>query len=425
MTRPYGVLGRTLGHSYTPRIYRDLAGLDYVRFEREPDEVEAFIRGGEWEGVNVTIPYKKVVTSLMDELTPMAERLGNVNTVTRAPDGRLVGDNTDYFGFKVLAESVGVDLAGKRALVLGGLGGAGSTCMTVLSDMGCKCWAVTREEDGTAPSERSVTYADLPQFSDASIVVNATPVGMFPRCPATPCSLEGFEDLEAVIDIVYNPARTALMMEAERLGVPAAGGLLMLVAQAAAAVERYTGEQIPRERILEVTEGLSADEQNIVFIGMPGAGKTSVGSAVARALGREHIDIDHELERRLKTSCGDYITTHGEEAFRAEETAVTSDVASRSGLVISCGGGVVTRPENYPLLHQNGRIIMLDRPLDELSSKGRPISQRDGVEKLAAARMPLYLSWADLRVASRESAEATAEAVLGELGFLEGPCARS
>lgn len=404
---PYGVLGRTLGHSYTPRIYPMLADIEYVRFEREPEEVEAFLRGDEWSGVNVTIPYKRTVVPYLDELTACAKRLGNVNTIVRLPDGRLRGGNTDYFGFKTLVESTGVDVTGKRALVLGGSGGAGTTCMTVLEDLGCEPIAVGRSG--------AVTYDDLDAYAAVHLIVNATPVGMYPACPDSPVDLTRFKGLEAVVDIVYNPARTGLMLQAEELGVPSAGGLLMLVAQAAEAVRAYTGDEVARERILEVTSALSQAEQNIALIGMPGSGKTRVGQALARLLDREHVDLDDAFRERIGMSCAEFITIQGEEAFRTRETQVLSEVAKRSGLVISCGGGVVTRDENYPLLHQNSRIVMLNRPIGELSRKGRPITARDGVEKLAAERMPRYRAWADIVIDSRENAEATARVLLPSL----------
>lgn len=407
MDRPYGVLGRVLGHSYTPTIYRELAGLEYVRFEREPGELEGFITGAEWEGVNVTIPYKQAVLPYLDELSPVAERMGNVNTITRLPDGRLRGDNTDYFGFKVLAESLDLELSGKRALVLGH-GGAGSTCAMVLRDLGLQAGFVGREHHAGGPS--ALTYDELPgRADDVALVVNCTPVGMWPKCPASPCTLDPFPALEGLIDIVYNPARTGLMMQAEERGIPHAGGLLMLVAQAAQAVERYTGQPVDLAQVMELTERLSATEQNIVLIGMPGSGKTHVGHCLARLLNREHVDIDHELEARTGKSCPEYIGEHGEDDFRRVETGVLSDVAARSGRVISCGGGVVQRSENYALLHQNGLICMIDRPIGELARKNRPITARDGVEALAERRMPLYRAWADLVVSSTDRAEHTAE----------------
>ena len=404
----YGLLGRTLGHSYSPVIYQKLAGItDYERYEREPHEVEEFVRRGTWQGMNVTIPYKRTVLPFMDELTPAACRLGNVNTMVRLPDGRLRGDNTDYYGFTVLVESLGLDLAGKRALVFGGHGSAGTTCMTVLADLGMEPVAISRSG--------ACTYADLPRFADAALAVNATPAGMYPACPGAPCTLEALPHLEAVLDIVYNPARTGLLMEAEQRNIPCAGGLLMLVAQAAGSLADYTGEEIARERIVAVTNELSREMQNIALIGMPGAGKTRVGQQLARRLNRKHVDLDWAFEHEMGCSCSDYITTKGEAAFRVAETELLDRIAKQSGQVISCGGGIVTQDKNYPLLHQNSTIVMLDRPLNELSSKGRPVSQRDGVAKLAEERLPRYRAWADVVVTSRATPDATASAVIAKL----------
>lgn len=405
--RPYGVLGRSLGHSYTPVIYRELAGLDYRTFEREPEEVASFLAGDSWEGINVTIPYKRDVMPYLDDVSPIARRLGNVNTITRLPDGRLRGDNTDYYGFRVLIQSMEIDLAGKTALVFGGDGGAGSTCCTVLSDLGMEVHPVARAG--------AVTYDDLGRWGHAAVAVNCTPVGMYPACPASVCSLDALSGLEGLIDIVYNPARTGLMMQAERRGIPCAGGLLMLVAQAARAVELYTGEVISHERMLEVTRHLASAEENIVLIGMPGAGKTQVARSISKLTGRPHIDTDHVITERHAMTCEDFINKHGEAAFREEETRVLQETASKSGTVISCGGGVVERTANYELLHQNSRIIMLDRPLAELSVDGRPLSKQEGVEQLAARRMHAYRTWADIVVDVQGTAADTARDVLSKL----------
>lgn len=432
--RPYGVLGEKLGHSYTPVIYRELAGMDYRRFERAPEDVEGFVRGDEWEGFNATIPYKRTVVPLLDEISPEAARLGNVNTVTRLANGRLRGDNTDYFGFKCLAESCGAELAGGKALVLGGDGGAGTTCMTVLADLGMRPVSVSRDpaaaraaraaanQDGPAAHLPVIGYEDLADQADAVLLVNCTPVGMFPRCPASPLTDERFDalaagGLKAVVDIVYNPARTGLMLQADKRGIPCAGGLLMLVAQAAEAVRHYTGERISAERVSDLTAHLSFTEQNIALIGMPGCGKTRVGEQLAALTGRAHVDVDHELERRLGESCQSFIEREGEQAFREQETAALAEVAARSGQVVSCGGGVVTVPANRDLLRQNSLVVMLDRPHDELSVRGRPVSQRDGVALLAQRRMPLYRAWADLVIPSRENARATARAVNDALPY--------
>lgn len=405
----YGLLGRTLGHTYSPQIYRELAGIEgYTRFEREPDELEGFLRGGDWLGLNVTIPYKRAVMPYLDEVGPEAERLGNANTIVRLPGGGLRGENTDYIGFKALVESLDLTLAGKRALVLGGRGGAGTTCMAVLQDLGMEAVAVSRS---AAP-----TYADLPRYADAALLVNATPAGMYPNCPDAPCTLDNLPNLEAVVDIVYNPARTLIMMEAERRGIPCAGGLLMLVAQAAGSIHAFTGREFTPDQIERVARSLADEMCNVALIGMPGAGKTRVGQQVAKRLHREFIDLDWAFEERFGRSPSAYITSMGEPAFRDAETELLGIVGKRSGLVVSCGGGVVTRDANYPLLHQNSRIVMLDRPVSELSSKGRPLSQREGVERLAQERMPLYRTWADAIVSSRATPDATATDVIRALG---------
>ena len=405
-TRPYGVLGRVLGHSYTPTIYKELAGLEYVRFEREPEDLATFMTGDEWEGANVTIPYKRAVMEYLDELSPLAERMGNVNTITRLPDGRLRGDNTDYFGFQCLVEELGVEVAGKKVLVLGATGGAGTTASMVLGDLGapwCPWAARARSTTATAPSNPMPRCSSTVRLPVCSPTAPTLPARSKPRCA------------RGVIDIVYNPARTGLMLEAERRGIPCVGGLLMLVAQAAQAVERYTGQVTPRERILNVTERLSRREQNIALIGMPGSGKTRVGEQIAQLTGREHIDLDRALEERLGMPCADFIVERGEAAFRERETAALADISKRSGLVLSTGGGVVTRDENYPLLHQNSQIVMLNRKLDELAHKGRPITARDGIDKLAEQRMPRYRAWADYIIDSRDCAANTARAVLDTL----------
>lgn len=405
--RPYGVLGRVLGHSYTPVIYKELAGLDYRKFEREPKDLAAWFASDEWEGFNVTIPYKKDAVKFVDELSPIAERLGNINTVTRLADGRLRGDNTDYYGFKVLIESLGLDLAGKKAVVFGGNGGAGSTAVVVLQDMGMQVVIIDRTGDNT--------YENLDKHADAALAVNCTPVGMFPNCPAAPCTLDAFPALEGLVDIVYNPARTALMMEAEHRGLPNEGGILMLVAQAAQAVERYTGGVIGMDRIIDVTRRLSATEQSIALIGMPGCGKSRIGAQLAIKLGRKFVDIDRALEDEMGCTCAEYIEREGEEAFREQETAMLAKTAAQSGLVVSCGGGVVEREGNYELLHQNCNIVMLDRPVDELSKKARPITARDGIEALAERRLPRYRTWADYTVEVLDCPEHTAEAIIHAL----------
>ena len=405
-TRPYGVLGRVLGHSYTPTIYKELAGLEYVRFEREPEDLQTFMTGDEWEGTNVTIPYKRAVMEYLDELSPLAERMATSTPSHACPTAACAATTLTISVFSALSRSWALRLPAKKPRARCHRC-AGTTASMVLGDLGAIVVPVGRTSE--------VNYDNIAQQSDAALLVNCTPAGMFPHCPDAPCTLEGLDALEGVIDIVYNPARTGLMLEAERHGIPCIGGLLMLVAQAAQAVERYTGQITPRERILDVTERLSHREQNIALIGMPGSGKTRVGEQIAELTGHEHIDLDRALEERLGMPCADFIVERGEAAFREQETAELADISKRSGLVLSTGGGVVARDENYPLLHQNSQIVMLNRKLDELAHKGRPITARDGIDKLAEQRMPRYRAWADYIIDSRDCAANTARAVLDTL----------
>lgn len=386
--RPYGVLGKTLQHSYTPEIYKQLANIDYRKFEIEETELKSFLLSEEWEGINVTIPYKKTVMSYLDSFGEEVKRLGNVNTIIRDTHGHLIGHNTDYFGFKILVESLGTSVQGKKALVFGGNGGAGSTCMCVLKDLGVRAYSVNLTGD--------LTYENMLDFHrDAQLIVNATPVGMYPNCPAAVASLKSFKQLEGVVDIVYNPARTALMMEAEQLGITCAGGLLMLVAQAAKAIEYYNGFMPSMKEILETTSKLSNQVKNIALIGMPGSGKTTIGEELARISNRKFIDLDAFIEEKVDQSCSSYIKEKGEEAFRLIESTTLKEISSQSNLVIACGGGIVTQPVNYEYLHQNSRIVYIKRPLNKLSTNDRPLSKTLGVKSLYAQRKDLYESWAD------------------------------
>ena len=397
-----GLLGEKLGHSYSPAIHAQLADYAYGLYEVAPEDLPAFLTGGDFDALNVTIPYKKAVIPYCAELSPIAQKLGSVNVLVRRADGTLYGDNADAFGFEYLVRHSGIDVAGQKALVLGN-GGASATIQAVLEQLGARVTVISRH----GPDN----YDNLDRHADARVIVNTTPVGMYPNTGRAAVDLRQFPQCAGVLDIVYNPARTALLLQAERLGIPCAGGLYMLVAQAKRSCEVFTDTVIDDAEILRIHRLLRQEMENIVLIGMPGCGKTRVGERLAALLGREHVDIDHVLEDELQTSCAEYICQHGEAAFRERETEALRRTAARSGLVISCGGGVVTREENYPLIHQNGIIVMLDRPIDELSKKNRPITARDGIEALAQHRMPIYREWADLIVASRDCAEKTAKAV--------------
>lgn len=398
-----GLLGQKLGHSYSPAIHKLLADYSYELHEREPEDVEGFVKLGPWDGCNVTIPYKKEVVPYCTELSELAAELGSVNTLLRREDGSIYGDNTDAAGFEAMAKRLPVDYAGKKALVLGS-GGASVTVQAVLRRLGCQVIVVSRAG--------KVTYADLPQHADARVLVNTTPVGMFPHTGVSPVELNLFPSLEAVLDVVYNPARTKLILDAQRRDIPCESGLYMLVAQAARACEIWTGTKISTEKLDEVHRAIGASMQNIVLVGMPGCGKSTVGFKLARKLGRWLVDADQELVKRAGMEIPQYMEKFGEEGFRRLETQVLADLGKQSSLVIATGGGCVTRQENYDHLHQNGTIVWLQRDLNELPTDGRPISQREGVAALYEKRKPLYEAFSDLAVNNAVSADETVEEIL-------------
>jgi len=401
-----GLLGRTLGHSYSPAIHRLLGDYSYELHEREPEDVEGFVKLGPWDGCNVTIPYKKEVVQYCHELSDLAKELGSVNTLLRRPDGTIYGDNTDAAGFEAMAKRLPVDYQGKKALVFGS-GGASVTVQAVLRHLGCQVVVVSRSGD--------VTYSDLPDHTDAQVLVNTTPVGMYPNVGESVVELDLFPRLEAVLDVVYNPARTKLILDAEQRKIPCASGLYMLVGQAARACEIWTGATISPQKLDEIHKAIAASMQNVILIGMPGCGKSTVGFLLARSLGRWLVDADQELVKRAGMEIPQYMEQYGEEGFRQLETEVLADLGKQSGLVIATGGGCVTRPENYRHLHQNGTIVWLQRDLENLPTDGRPISQKEGVAALYEKRKPLYEAFCDLTADNIETAQQTAEYILNML----------
>lgn len=403
-----GLLGKTLGHSYSPAIHKELADYDYRLYEVPPEGLGAFLTGEDWDALNVTIPYKKDVIGYCAALSETARRIGSVNTLIKRADGSIYGDNTDADGFLYMVQTSGALVAGKQALVFGS-GGASATACDVLKTLGAAgVTVISRTGENN--------YENLDRHSGAEILVNTTPLGMYPKNGASPVDLTQFPRCEGVFDVVYNPARTALLLQAEALGIPHAGGLSMLVAQAKRASELFTGKAIADGEIARIERRLARQMQNIVLVGMPGCGKTSVGKALAEKLGRPFFDADAQIERQCGMSIPDLFRTQGEDAFRRLETQVLLGLGKRSGAVIATGGGCVTREENYNALHQNGVIVWLQRALDALPVAGRPVSQRTPLEELYRARQPRYRRFADVTVSNEASIGETVQNILEALG---------
>lgn len=399
-----GLLGEKLGHSYSPQIHSMLADYEYKLFEKSPEELEDFLKSGEFDGLNVTIPYKKAVMPYCTELSPTAAQIGSVNTIVRRSDGSLYGDNTDAFGFENLIVHNGIEVKGKKALVLG-TGGASVTAQAVLKNLGASEVVVIsrRGEDN---------YENIAKHADAEIIANTTPVGMYPNNGKAAVDLEMFPKLSGVLDVVYNPARTALLLQAERLGIPCAGGLYMLVSQAKRSCELFTGKSIPDSEIDRIERVLSHQMQNIVIIGMPGSGKTTVSTMLAEKLGRKIFDTDTIVAEKAGMTIPEIFAAQGEAGFRRLETEATAEVGKLSGNIISTGGGVVTVAENYELLHQNGVIVWIERDTNKLARDGRPISLSTDLNELYAARLPLYDRFADIKADNNGDINDTVNAIM-------------
>ncbi len=397
-----GLLGRKLGHSYSPQIHAHLGDYSYALFEREPEDVEHFLKTGDFSAINVTIPYKKTVMPYC-RLTDTAKYMGSVNTIVRQEDGTLLGHNTDYFGFTSMVNRSGLQVAGKKCLVLGS-GGASVTAVAVLKEMGANVVVISRSGVNN--------YENLHLHADASVICNCTPVGMYPGNSVSPIDLDLFPSLEGVLDMIYNPARTQLLLDAAKRGLVAVNGLWMLVAQAKEAAEWFTGTSLPDSLIQEVYDKMRQQMENIILIGMPGCGKSTVGRQLAQGLGKEFVDADEFLVQTYGVDIPTIFAAEGEAGFRAKETAVLRELGKKSGLVIATGGGCVTRPENYPVLHQNGTIFWLQRDISQLPTDGRPLSQANPLEEMYRIRKPLYEAFADHSIDNSHAISDTVDAIL-------------
>lgn len=397
-----GLLGRKLGHSYSPQIHRQLGDYSYDLFEKEPEQLGDFLKNGDFTGLNVTVPYKKDVIPYLDELSDRAKALGAVNTVVRR-GGKLIGHNTDYFGFEQMLLQSGLQVSGKKVLVLGS-GGASNTAVAVLRAHGADAVIISRSGENN--------YHNLHRHDDASVIVNTTPVGMYPDTDFAPINLFLFPKLEGVLDVIYNPARTMLLQLAEQRGLVTANGLLMLVAQAKEASEWFTGAAVSDDKIAKIHAALRRQMENIVLIGMPGSGKTSVGALLAQRTGKQFADADALIVELAGKPIPQIFAEDGEEVFRRWETQALSQLGKRSGMVIATGGGCVTREVNHSMLHQNGTIFCLERDIKKLPTDGRPLSQTGKLSEMYQIRKPLYDRFADHHIDSNGTVDAAAEQIL-------------
>ena len=413
---PYGLIGEKLSHSWSAEIHEKLGSFPYQLHELSASELKGFLKDQPWQGLNVTIPYKKDACALANATSEDAQAVGAANTLVKDVNGFIAADNTDVYGFEYLVKSLKVNLSQKKAIVFGAFGGAGQAICYALKKGGAYVVGVSRNpHESSSYVDCAITYDQLKLHYDANLLVNATPVGMFPHAGVSPLSkeeLSAFTSLQCVIDLIYNPLRSQLLLDAESLGILNANGLKMLVAQAARASSLFLGQDVSSSQIESISRELHASKENIVLIGMPGVGKTSTGEALAKLLNRPWIDTDFLIKQKAHCDAATYLQTHGEVAFRRLEHEVIQEISSMSGAVISCGGGVVVTPSNYQLLRQNGKFVYLTRPLEQLTIAGRPLSQSVGIQELATERLPLYEAWADITFSCLGSPDADAKGLL-------------
>ena len=402
----YGLIGEHLGHSYSVPIHRLISGEDYELREIAPADLGTFMTRKEFRAINVTIPYKQDVIPYLDEISDTAREIGAVNTIVNR-DGRLYGTNTDAAGLQALIVRVCPDIRGRKTLVLG-TGGTSKTAVYTAKAMGAE--PVIRVS--RSAREDAVTYEEaLRDHRDAEILINTTPCGMFPAAEDMPVDIAGFPELRGVVDVIYNPLRTKLVLAAMRRGIPAEGGLYMLVAQAVRAAEVFRGIRYEEGLTEKIYRRMARDKENIVLTGMPGSGKSAVSSILGARTGREVIDTDRMIVEKAGMEITEIFRRYGEKHFRDLESEVIREAAACAGVIISTGGGAVLREENVEALRRNGRLVWLDRkPEDLVPTDDRPLADsREKMAALYAAREPIYRATADERIAVTGSAEDTAD----------------
>lgn len=401
----FGLLGRKLGHSLSPQIHAHLCDYEYKLYPMEPECLDDFFSDTSLKGFNVTIPYKIEAFNRCDKRSDTAEKVGSVNTVVRRTDGTLYGDNTDYFGFLYMAKKCGCDFSGKKVLILGS-GGASLTVQHVARDEGAgEIIVVSRSGENN--------YGNISRHYDADIIVNTTPVGMYPNNGERLIDLSKFAKCRKALDLIYNPARTVFLLDAQRLGIDCINGLYMLVAQALRAAEIFTGKSIPLSRIDEIYNAIISKQKNIVLIGMPGCGKSTAAALLSKKTGRECVDTDAMIVEASGESIPDIFAKYGEAEFRRRETEAVRTAGKEAGRIIATGGGAILREENRIALRENSTVIFLKAPVESLATDGRPLSKSpEALQKMFDKRLPLYLETADYTVEVDLNPEITVRRIL-------------
>lgn len=408
----YGLIAERVGHSFSAEIHKALFGYDYELKAIEKEELDSFMQKREFSAINVTVPYKESVIKHLDYVDRETLDIGAVNTVVNR-DGRLFGYNTDSNGLCALISRENIEIKDKKVLILGS-GGTSKTAYHVVKSLGCtSAYRVSRtEKDGC------ITYENAKKCHfDADVIINTTPVGMYPEIGGCAIEIDSFPGVNTVIDVIYNPLRTKLVTDALNKGIKAIGGLYMLVAQAAYAAEKFIGKSVPSERIEEIYQSILKTKQNIVLIGMPGCGKSTIGKSIANEIGFEFIDTDEEIYKSYGKTPSQLINELGEKNFRDIESSVIFKISEKQGKVIATGGGAVLRKENVDLLKYNGKIYFLDRDIEKIQpTDDRPLSKdRESLNRLYNERYGIYLSSCDKRIQCVDEIQTNVNAITKDI----------
>lgn len=410
----FGLIGEKLGHSHSKTLHGLLADYSYELWPTAKDALDEWMREGNFDGMNVTIPYKKAVIPYLSEMGETAKRIGCVNTIVRREDGSLFGDNTDAYGMMVMAKRAGICFEGRKTLVLGS-GGTSMTACAVVEENGGKAVVISRKGENN--------YEQLHLHADADYLINTTPVGMYPNTDDQIVDLSRFPNLKGVLDVVYNPLRTQLLLQAEKLAIPCEGGLSMLVYQAVRACELFAGTPVHPQTAQKAEKALRKSVTNLVLIGMPGCGKSTIGAMLAKQLDMPLVDLDEEIEKAAGVSIPEIFASEGEEGFRRRESEQVLRFGSQGGRVLVTGGGAIKRPENRHWLRMNGFVVQLTRDLDLLPMDGRPLSQsRERLKSMWEERKALYAECADLCVENNQTPNECVTTI--EEAFYEALCAQ-
>ncbi len=404
----YGLIGQSLKHSFSKYLHSLIGDYSYELKEIEPVKVEEFIKSKDFKGINVTIPYKEAVIPFLDFVDDTARKIGAVNTVVNK-GGKLYGYNTDYFALKALIEKAEIEIKDKKVLILG-TGGTSKTAFCVAKDLGAQeIIFVSRKE-----SENAVSYETaFKKHKDCDVIINTTPVGMYPNMDAKPLTLDGFENLSGVVDVIYNPLNTNLVLDARQRGIKATGGLYMLIFQGILSSQWFFDKEITDSEIEKIADIVFKEKQNIVLIGMPTSGKTTLGKIIARQTNKRFVDTDEEIEKKEQMTIPEIFSQKGEAYFRNLETEIIKELSSSQSAVIATGGGAVLREENVDYLKRNGKIIFLDRNLENLIlTDTRPLAKaKSDLERLYNERYEIYNKACDLKVSVNGSIEENIKAL--------------